>query len=657
MATCRGALFTSGVNSFRRQVALFAGLIPMLSGIFAVVAADATGPTQGAALLKTDVMGVFAHPDDETGAAALLATYALGKGATVANVYCTRGEGGGNMVGTQAGPALGILREAELRYCLGKLGVRHCYFLGQADFAYTESLSVTLEKWGHEETLRRLVRLVRALRPEVIVTMNPAPTAGQHGNHQAAGLLAIEAFDLAADAKTFPEQIADEGLRPWQPRKLYFGGPAGTGATIAVDRPLPDGRTPAQVAGEALSHHRSQAFGNFGNSPWLRRPQNLALVKSVVPFATDETDLMRGLPVADPTPARVLAPGDGVAESGFQLAFVPRPAVERYRRWVKEQRIEHAASEFAADVPVVAGEVNDVFLRTFNPTADGANAVVDFTPPPGWKLNFEQVNVRFSPAVENRMRVLVTPPEGFPADAELTATTTIAGTVLKTTTRLHPVPSLRVRHVAEALAVGTDDAAAAWVALPVHAIPHTRTWQGTVTDAADCSGGFRIAHDGATLFVEVRVHDDVVVGNIAPDDIKGHWRSDSVELCIDPQVGAEHTLGCYKLGIFPFDSTGKVRAARDADANAGPVEVTAPGTKIASWRTADGYAIRVSVPFSELGLKPSKEAARFGLNVLIYDGDKAGAAPGENINKSRLAWAPRSGVQGRPEDWGRADLE
>jgi hypothetical protein len=46
-----------------------------------------------------------------------------------------------------------------------------------------------------------------------------------------------------------------------------------------------------------------------------------------------------------------------------------------------------------------------------------------------------------------------------------------------------------------------------------------------------------------------------------------------------------------------------------------------------------------------------------GLNVIIYDGDKADAAPGENINESRLAWAPRSGVQGRPEDWGRIDLE
>jgi len=196
--------------------------------------------------------------------------------------------------------------------------------------------------------------------------------------------------------------------------------------------------------------------------------------------------------------------------------------------------------------------------------------VVDFTPPPGWKLNFGRVNVRFSPAVENRMRVLVTPPEGFPADAELTATTTIAGTVLKTTTRLHPVPSLRVRHVAEALAVGTDDTAAAWAALPVHSIPHTRTWQGTVTNAADCSGGFRIAHDGATLFVEVRVHDDVVVGNIAPDDIKGHWRSDSVGLCNDPEGGAEHPLGRVQAGLFPYRPVGRVwlprrhRSARGA---------------------------------------------------------------------------------------------
>jgi CelD/BcsL family acetyltransferase involved in cellulose biosynthesis len=52
-----------------------------------------------------------------------------------------------------------------------------------------------------------------------------------------------------------------------------------------------------------------------------------------------------------------------------------------------------------------------------------------------------------------------------------------------------------------------------------------------------------------------------------------------------------------------------------------------------------------------------ESGSRMGFNVIIYDGDKADASPGENINESRLAWAPRSGVQGRPEDWGRIDLE
>ena len=50
------------------------------------------------------------------------------------------------------------------------------HFLDRLDWAYTESVAATLRKWDKEETLERLVRLVRALRPEVIVTMNPAPS-------------------------------------------------------------------------------------------------------------------------------------------------------------------------------------------------------------------------------------------------------------------------------------------------------------------------------------------------------------------------------------------------------------------------------------------------------------------------------------------------
>src|SRR3989442_3203003 len=309
---------------------------------------------QGAELLKTDVLGVFAHPDDETGMAATLAKYAADR--VVANVYCTRGEGGGNMVGTQGGAALGILREAELRDCLARLGVRYCYFLDQLDWAYTESLSATLRKWGKEETLGRLVRLVRALRPEVIVTMNPAPSPGQHGHHQAAAVLATEAFAAAANPARFPEQLSKEGLAVWQVRKLYYGGGGGTGtvASIITTNALPSGKTAAEIAAESLANHRSQAFGSFGNSPWLRRPQWFTLIKSVVPFIGAETDLLRGLPLpeADQAPLPIVPPvirGPPVA-----IQFVPRPAIANYRHWTREQQIEHAAAQLPADVPVVA---------------------------------------------------------------------------------------------------------------------------------------------------------------------------------------------------------------------------------------------------------------------------------------------------------------
>jgi len=276
----------------------------------AMAAPTPAAPRTGAALLKTDIMAVFAHPDDETGASATLAAYALGKGKIVANVYCTRGEGGGNTVGTQWGAALGILREAELRDSLAHLGVRYCYFLDQEDFFYTESVAATFEKWGKEKTLERLVRLVRALRPAVMITMDPAPVPGQHGHHQAVAVLATEAFDAVADPSRFPDQIEKEGLTVWQPRKLYYtGGVPGHATAIDVSEALPDGKTPAQIAGEAAANHRSQGFGGFGAGPGRRRPQTFSLAKSVVPFTESETDLFRGLPVADAQAKRVKPPG------------------------------------------------------------------------------------------------------------------------------------------------------------------------------------------------------------------------------------------------------------------------------------------------------------------------------------------------------------
>lgn len=626
-----------------------------LRGEVVLQAADAPvdPPIQGAALLKTDLLGVFAHPDDETGMAATLARYAHGRGAVIAHVYCTRGEGGGNMVGTHWGPSLGVLREAELRDCLAALGVRYAYFLDQLDWAYTESATATLQKWDRERALEHLVRLIRSLRPEVILTMNPAPNPGQHGHHQAAGILATEAFAAAADPNRYPQQLNREGLTVWQARKLFFGGASGEfTTTITVTEPLADGRTPAQIAGAALAQHRSQAFGNFANSPWLQRPQQFTLANSFVPPRANSTDLLDDLPLkGEPTGAFRL--GKVLPVSPWTLEFRPRPAVENYRAWVKAQGIDHVAATFKTDLPVVAGEANDVTLWLYGAPDRATGGKLTVQGPEGWRVEPATQAIRPAADGATTAKIRVTPPLTTPGDGELTATFTSGADKISASALGHPVPRLSVKRLAKPPALDGSDtgwADGAWIP-----IDSTRLVQGKVTDEADSSARFRLAHDGRTLFVDVQVRDERIVANIAPNDIKGHWRSDSIEICLDPDAGAEHTLGCYKLGIFPFDKTGVVRAARDADANQGPLEETAPGTRLVSTRIDGGYRIQAAIPFAEMGLKAG--ASRLAFNLIVYDGDKADAVTGENINESRLAWSPRPGVMGRPEDWGRIDLE
>jgi hypothetical protein len=69
-------------------------------------------------------------------------------------------------------------------------------------------------------------------RPEVVMTFLPGTFVGEdHGDHQASGVLATEAFDLSGDAAAYPEQLAGptkrleplvDNLRPWQPKKIYY---------------------------------------------------------------------------------------------------------------------------------------------------------------------------------------------------------------------------------------------------------------------------------------------------------------------------------------------------------------------------------------------------------------------------------------------------
>jgi LmbE family N-acetylglucosaminyl deacetylase len=179
---------------------------------------------------KTDILLVVAHPDDEGAATPYLAR-TIDEGKRVAVVYTTHGGNGANEAGSEQAAALGEIREIEARRANAYLGITNVWFLAGKDTA-SQNVLQSLANWGHGQSLQELVRLVRLTRPEVILTFLPGTFVGEdHGDHQAAGVLATEAFDLAGDPTVFPEQVAGptrrletflENLRPWQTKKIYY---------------------------------------------------------------------------------------------------------------------------------------------------------------------------------------------------------------------------------------------------------------------------------------------------------------------------------------------------------------------------------------------------------------------------------------------------
>jgi LmbE family N-acetylglucosaminyl deacetylase len=220
-------------------------------------------------LRKLDTVGNFmmttAHPDDENNA--MLAYYAHGNGFRTSLVAATRGEGGQNEIGPELFEALAVLRTEELLAAHRFDGAEQ-YFTRAIDFGYSFSIDETFEKWGKQEILGDYVRMIRTIRPDVIVGfVFDGAGGGQH--HQASSRLTAEAFRAAADPQAFPEQIQKDGLRPWQAKKFYytagFGGPNANAKGImaftggeAYDPIL--GRTYAEVAGEARSMHKCQGM-------------------------------------------------------------------------------------------------------------------------------------------------------------------------------------------------------------------------------------------------------------------------------------------------------------------------------------------------------------------------------------------------------------
>ena len=215
------------------------------------------------------VLFVTAHPDDEHNG--VLVRLSRGLGLRTALLTVTRGEGGQNAIGPELFGALGVLRTGELTAIHRYDGVEQ-YFGRAYEFGFSFSVEETLAKWGREETLGDVVRVVRAFRPDVILTL---PLEGEGGgqHHQAVGRLAREAFRAAADPARFPEQLR-EGLRPWQARKIYQGGVGGYGEVPGTPVRVPTGvydpvlgMTWQQLGARARAMHRCQGAGQLGADP------------------------------------------------------------------------------------------------------------------------------------------------------------------------------------------------------------------------------------------------------------------------------------------------------------------------------------------------------------------------------------------------------
>lgn len=209
-------------------------------------------------------MNTGAHPDDEH--SATLAYLSLGLGVDTYSVIANRGEGGQNEIGSELGNALGIIRTRELQEASKITNVTLANLSQKLDdpiydFGFSKSPDETLAKWGEDVAYERLIRQIREKRPDVLIPafLNEPST---HGHHRAVNVLTVRAFKDAGNPQVFPKQL-EEGLQPWQPKKLYV--PASE-KDYDVSLPVNEyselyGASYSQLGEESRYMHKSQGMG------------------------------------------------------------------------------------------------------------------------------------------------------------------------------------------------------------------------------------------------------------------------------------------------------------------------------------------------------------------------------------------------------------
>ncbi len=272
------------------------------------------------------VLMIGAHPDDED--SSLLATLARGMGVETAYLSLTRGDGGQNIIGPELGEGLGIIRTGELEAARVLDGGRQ-FFTRAFDYGFSKSADEAFAHWPREEVLRDVVSVIRTYRPQVIISVWAGTPRDGHGQHQASGILANEAFDAAADPRRFPD-LQGIAAEPWSADKLYHSargrGPGSGEASLTIQTGTFDpllGRSYHQLAMESRSKHRSQEMG--AAQTLGARTSGLQLVQSRVGGMNSDTGIFAGV---DTTLAGLVdrlpggdAPAVGRAIAAYRMAI------------------------------------------------------------------------------------------------------------------------------------------------------------------------------------------------------------------------------------------------------------------------------------------------------------------------------------------------